>query len=89
MYPWRARRGRDRVPDLPSRYRRHGTATRAGAGTPLPGGTETLLVVEDDEGVRDLVREVLAPLGYQVLVTASGEDAIRASDATRGPSNCC
>lgn len=55
-----------------------------GPDTPLPRGTETLLVVEDDEGVRDLVREVLAPLGYQVLVTASGEDALRASDAHRG-----
>jgi CheY-like chemotaxis protein len=55
-----------------------------GAGSPLPTGTETLLVVEDDDGVRDLVREVLAPLGYQVLVTASGEDALRASDAHQG-----
>jgi signal transduction histidine kinase len=55
-----------------------------GTGAPLPRGTETLLVVEDDESVRDLVRDVLSPLGYQVLVTASGEDALRASDAHQG-----
>ena len=34
---------------------------------PVEGGTETILVVEDDEGVRDIVVEMLADLGYRVL----------------------
>jgi CheY-like chemotaxis protein len=34
--------------------------------------------------VRDVIHEVLAPIGCQVLVMASGEDALRASDAHQG-----
>jgi CheY-like chemotaxis protein len=48
---------------------------------PLPEGTETLLVVEDDELVRDLIDEVLSPLGYRVLSTASGDEALKTSDS--------
>jgi signal transduction histidine kinase len=48
---------------------------------PLPEGTETLLVVEDDELVRGLIDDVLAPLGYRVLTTASGDEALKTSDS--------
>jgi two-component system cell cycle sensor histidine kinase/response regulator CckA len=51
---------------------------------PLPEGTETLLVVEDDELVRGLIDEVLAPLGYRVLTTASGDEALKTSDSFHG-----
>ena len=51
---------------------------------PLPEGTETLLVVEDDELVRGLIDEVLAPLGYRVLTTASGDEALKTSDSFPG-----
>lgn len=40
------------------------------AGTdagPISGGTETVLVAEDDEGVRNTVVEMLSDLGYAVL----------------------
>jgi signal transduction histidine kinase/CheY-like chemotaxis protein len=52
---------------------------------PLPTGAETVLVVEDDELVRGLIDEVLAPLGYRVLITASGDDALKTSDSFPGP----
>jgi signal transduction histidine kinase len=52
---------------------------------PLPTGTETILVVEDDPSVRELVRQVLLPLGYRVLATAGGDDAIRTSASYNGP----
>lgn len=51
----------------------------------LPAGTEVILVVEDDPSVRELVREVLTPLGYKVLLTAGGDDALRTSDSYDGP----
>jgi len=44
-----------------------------------------ILVVEDDPSVRELVRQVLAPLGYKVLATAGGDDALRTSDSCDGP----
>jgi signal transduction histidine kinase len=42
----------------------------------MPRGRETVLVVEDDLAIRALLREVLEPLGYRVLLTASGEEAM-------------
>ena len=41
----------------------------------LAQGTETILLVEDDEMVRQLAREVLETSGYQVLEAASGSAA--------------
>ena len=47
-------------------------------------GTETILLVEDDEMVRTLVRETLARDGYQVLDAPDPVEARRISDAFRG-----
>jgi len=41
-----------------------------------PRGTETILVVEDDELVRDLVVEVMTDLGYRVLYALDGGQAL-------------
>ena len=40
-------------------------------------GSETILLVEDQEEVRNLVRRLLEARGYHVLVAASGHDALR------------
>ena len=48
----------------------------AGAGLELEGSGETVLVVDDEPGVRMLVREVLAELGYAVVEAESGAEAI-------------
>jgi CheY-like chemotaxis protein/two-component sensor histidine kinase len=44
----------------------------------LKGGTETILVAEDDAMVRQLVVEVLKTYGYTVIETKDGEEAISA-----------
>jgi CheY-like chemotaxis protein len=43
--------------------------------TPVPGGVETILVVEDEPSLREKVAEVLAGAGYWVLVASGGEQA--------------
>ena len=43
----------------------------------LPTGTETILVLEDDIGVRHISIRVLRNLGYQVIEAANGDDAQR------------
>jgi two-component system, cell cycle sensor histidine kinase and response regulator CckA len=45
--------------------------------TPGSRGSESILLVEDDDVVRDLVATVLKNRGYDVLEAATGEDAIR------------
>jgi len=44
---------------------------------PLLGGTETILVAEDEEGLRNLARDILEGLGYTVLLASNGEEALK------------
>jgi two-component system cell cycle sensor histidine kinase/response regulator CckA len=46
------------------------------AGGPLPSGSETLLLVEDEAFVRELVREFLQSSGYTVIEASSAEEAL-------------
>ncbi|MEH3105713.1 MAG: type II toxin-antitoxin system ParD family antitoxin [Sphingomonas fennica] len=43
---------------------------------PVAGGSETVLVVEDDEGVRATVVEMLSDLGYRVLKAVDAQSAL-------------
>jgi CheY-like chemotaxis protein len=45
----------------------------------------TILVVDDDEWVRVLARDVLATEGYRVLEASDGQDAIRVAAEHTGP----
>ena len=40
-------------------------------------GTETVLVVDDDRGVRELTAKILGQYGYQVITSSSGDEALR------------
>jgi two-component system cell cycle sensor histidine kinase/response regulator CckA len=48
-------------------------------------GAETLLVVEDEEDVRGLARDVLVEGGYTVLEAATAEDAVRICEEHESP----
>lgn len=48
-------------------------------------GQETVLVVEDEEAVRELAREILENKGYAVLEARHGVEALLISDRHNGP----
>jgi DNA-binding response OmpR family regulator len=51
----------------------------------IPSGTETVLLVEDEEGVRALSRQVLQDNGYEVLEARDGLEALTLSENHAGP----
>jgi PAS domain S-box-containing protein len=57
---------------------------RAQAASGL-GGTETILLVEDEEGVRALTRQILQRHGYTVLEAEHGQDALLLCERYSGP----
>jgi CheY-like chemotaxis protein len=51
----------------------------------IPRGSETILLVEDDDSMRDLTRTCLLSAGYTVLDVQNGADAIHAASHHAGP----
>jgi signal transduction histidine kinase/CheY-like chemotaxis protein len=60
------------------RTRRETDALDASAGLPVEGGSERILVVEDDEGVRAAVVDMLTDLGYRVSRAENAEAGLEA-----------
>ena len=57
----------------------------AATGARAPGGTETVLLVEDAAAVRAVTKQVLERHGYAVLEAPDGEAAVRLAQRHRGP----
>jgi PAS domain S-box-containing protein len=53
--------------------------------TGVPTGTETILVVEDQDLVRRVALRILTDLGYKVLSARSGDEAVRIAAEEDGP----
>ena len=51
---------------------------------PLPRGTETILLAEDDETLRTLTARILTAQGYRVLEAADGVEALKVADKHGG-----
>jgi CheY-like chemotaxis protein len=60
------------------------TGSRLPAIQDRPRGTETVLLVEDEEAVRDVAKRILHEAGYTVLTAASPDDALLACKTQQG-----
>jgi len=61
------------------------TAAQAASTAPLERGAETVLLVEDEEGLRQLLKTVLEGAGYRVLEAGNGTQALDLSGGHSGP----
>ncbi len=59
--------------------------SHAGTQAPAPKGSETVLLAEDEDSVRALSHQILQSSGYNVLVAADGESALRVVEQETGP----
>jgi CheY-like chemotaxis protein len=69
------------------RFPRVASVAKASAGqSPAAGGASghTILLVDDQEMVREMTRAVLDQEGYDVMVAASGEEAVRVCESFTG-----
>ena len=68
---------------LPRAGEEEGKKQAEGQGEDVPRGEGSILVVDDDQMQRDLGRQMLSLLGYQVETAASGEEAVAYLQAHR------
>jgi CheY-like chemotaxis protein len=62
-----------------------GVSDREPAPSPAPTGTETVLLVEDDDGVRAATARALRAGGYRVVAAAGAEQAMEAAKGAGSP----
>jgi two-component system cell cycle sensor histidine kinase/response regulator CckA len=57
---------------------------RAAVETPMPAGSEVILVAEDAESVRETITRILTRLGYTVIATADAAEALERAEREAG-----
>jgi CheY-like chemotaxis protein len=68
----------------PMSDQREASAPPPGTSARAPGGAETILLVEDEAGIRSLMRKTLEPYGYRVLEARDVLDAMAIAETHDG-----
>jgi PAS domain S-box-containing protein len=69
---------------LPEAGTEPASLTTHAAAAPQTKATETILVVEDEDEIRDMVREYLERKGYTVVAANNGSDALQVAQRYKG-----
>jgi two-component system, cell cycle sensor histidine kinase and response regulator CckA len=70
---------------LPSEHAAVHLKKRAAADARVAGGSETILIAEDEPDLRELTRIFLRDYGYNVIEAASAEQALQIGEVFAGP----
>jgi len=70
---------------LPAASEEKERVSKKGKVSEISGGTETVLVVEDNDAVRETAVKTLEKYGYSILEASSGEEAAELSKGFEGP----
>ena len=63
---------------LPARDNAESEEVKEVGSKPPRGGTETILIVDDEESIRNIARQALENSGYEVMTASTGEEALEA-----------
>jgi CheY-like chemotaxis protein len=69
---------------LPCVHKEREAAPVSCATSTTSTGTETILVVEDDAALRELMHEMLEPAGYRILLAGDGAEALQIAELNEG-----
>ncbi len=61
---------------VPAISRREAVSESKTKETGPKGGTETILVVDDEESVRGMIGQILSRAGYKLMTACDGKDAL-------------
>jgi len=75
----------EKIPQHESQAPKESTSRSVPSSETSPKGTETVMVVEDQDGIRDIVRESLRRNGYKVLIANDGDEALQMAGAYPEP----
>lgn len=62
----------------------HGARTTSEAAAPLRDKGATILIADDDDGIREMVKRILEGSGYQTVTARNGVEAVALLTANRG-----
>jgi PAS domain S-box-containing protein len=75
----------EKIPQHESQAPKESTSRSVPSSETSPKGTETVMVVEDQDGIRDIVRESLRRNGYKVLIANDGDEALQMAGSYPDP----
>ena len=55
-----------------------------GSSDAVPGGTETILIVDDEPAVVNVIKRMVEPLGYRTLTAPNGREAVELARTFEG-----
>ncbi|MFC1574306.1 ATP-binding protein, partial [Candidatus Latescibacterota bacterium] len=61
---------------LPRNIKESGEKTVKKESSPSPGGSETIIIVEDEEAVKNMIIRMLSTQGYNVFSASNGSEAL-------------